>query len=99
MTYKILIVDDEPANLRLLERLFRREYQVISAESGSEALELLKRHDIALIISDQRMPFMTGIEFLKFAAQMRPQTVRIILTGYTDVNALIESINSGIVYK
>jgi response regulator RpfG family c-di-GMP phosphodiesterase len=99
MKYKILIVDDEPANLRLLERLFRRDYQVISAESGAEALELLKLHNVALIISDQRMPGMTGIEFLKQAAEMRPATVRIILTGYTDVNALVEAINSGVIYK
>jgi response regulator RpfG family c-di-GMP phosphodiesterase len=99
MNYKILIVDDEPANLRLLERLFRREYQVITASSGSEALELLELHDVALIISDQRMPGMTGIEFLKRAADLRPPTVRIILTGYTDVNSLVEAINSGVVYK
>jgi adenylate cyclase len=99
MNYKILIVDDEAANLRMLERLFRNHYKVVSAVSGSEALELLKQHDVALIISDQRMPVMTGIEFLKRAAEMRPQTVRIILTGYTDVNALVEAINSGVVYK
>lgn len=99
MNYKILIVDDEEANLRLLERLFRREYQVVTVTSGIDALELLKMHDFALIISDQRMPQMTGIEFLKHAAEMRPHTVRIILTGYTDVNALVEVINSGVVYK
>lgn len=99
MSYKILIVDDEVANLRLLERLFRREYNVITATSGAEALELLRLHDIALIISDQRMPSMTGIEFLKRAAEMRPHTVRIILTGYTDVTSLVEAINSGVVYK
>lgn len=99
MNYKILIVDDETANLRILERLFRSQYTVLSAASGSEGLEIIARHDIALIISDQRMPAMTGIEFLKRAAEMRPQTVRIILTGYTDVNALVEAINSGIVYK
>jgi len=99
MTYKILVVDDEPANLRLMERLFRRDYQVLTALSGKEALDTLKHHDIALIISDQRMPGMTGIEFLKSAAELRRQTVRIILTGYTDVNALVEAINSGVVYK
>ena len=71
MKYKILIVDDEPANLRLLERLFRVEFQVITATSGAEGLELLKMHDVALILSDQRMPGMTGIEFLKRAAQLR----------------------------
>lgn len=99
MSYKILIVDDEPANLRMLERLFRNDYKVVTASSGIEALEFLLEHDIAVIISDQRMPAMTGIEFLKRAAEMRPNTVRIILTGYTDVNALVEVLNSGIVYK
>lgn len=99
MSYKILLVDDEPANLRILERLFRAEYNVVTAKSGGEALELLGQHDIALIVSDQRMPVMTGIDFLKKAAEMRPHTVRIILTGYTDVNALVEAINSGVVYK
>ncbi|HZH35112.1 MAG TPA: HD domain-containing phosphohydrolase [Pyrinomonadaceae bacterium] len=99
MSYKILIVDDEPANLRILERLFRVDYTVLAADSGSKALEMLAQHDVALIVSDQRMPVMTGIDFLKKAAEMRPSTVRIILTGYTDVNALVEAINSGVVYK
>lgn len=99
MNHKILIVDDEPVNLRLMERIFRRGYDVITAISGKEGLEILQQHDIALIISDQRMPGMTGIEFLKYAAEMRRHTVRIILTGYTDVNALVEAINSGVVYK
>src|SRR5215216_4382397 len=96
MPYKIMIVDDEPANLRLLERLFRRDYQVISAGSGEEALRLLEQHDVALLITDQRMP---GIELLKRTAPLRPHTVRIILTGYTDVTSLVEAINCGEVYK
>ncbi|CAN5622359.1 response regulator [soil metagenome] len=99
MKHKILLVDDEPANLRMLERLFRDDYEVISAESGAAALELLAHNDVALIISDQRMPGMTGIEFLKQAAVVRSQTVRIILTGYTDVGDLVEAVNSGVVYK
>ena len=99
MTYKILIVDDEAANLRVLERLFREKLLVVTATGGKEALELLLLHDVALIISDQRMPGMTGIEFLKKAAELRPQTVRIILTGYTDAATLVEAINSGVVYK
>lgn len=99
MQYKILFVDDETANLRLLERLFRNDYEVHTAASADEAIKLLEVHDVALIISDQRMPSMTGSEFLKIAAQMRPQTVRIMLTGYTDVNDLVEAINSGVVYK
>jgi putative two-component system response regulator len=99
MTHKIIIVDDEPANVRLLERLFRRDYQVLTAESGAEALRLLEQHDAALLITDQRMPGMTGIELLKLTADFRPHMVRIILTGYTDIGALVEAINCGHVYK
>ncbi|PYS84338.1 MAG: hypothetical protein DMF67_05640 [Acidobacteria bacterium] len=99
MAYKIMIVDDEPANLRLLERLFRRDYQVLVAPSGQDALQLLEQHDVALLITDQRMPGMTGIELLKRTAEFRPHMVRIILTGYTDIGALVEAINCGQVYK
>jgi DNA-binding NtrC family response regulator len=100
MSYqKIIIVDDEPANLRLLERLFRNDYEVVTAESGEEALRLLSQHDAALLITDQRMPGMTGVELLKHTATVRPHMVRIILTGYTDVETLVEAINSGHVYK
>src|SRR5918911_5548557 len=99
MSYKIMIVDDEPANLRLLERLFRSDYTVVSAESGEEALRLLNQHEVALLITDQRMPGMTGIELLKQTVHTRPHMVRIILTGYTDVSALVEAINCGHVYK
>ena len=99
MPYKILIVDDEPANLRALERLFRQEYEVLTANSGTEALELLTQHDVALLITDQRMPGMTGIELLKKTMSLRPRMVRIILTGYTDVEALVEAINCGEVYR
>jgi len=99
MAYKIMIVDDEPANLRTLTRLLRGEYQMVSAESGAEALNLLQQHDVALLISDQRMPEMTGIELMKATVALRPQMIKILLTGYTDVEALIESINSRLVYR
>ena len=99
MSYKILIVDDEPANLRVLERLFRDHYEVLVANSGAEALELLTRHDVAVLITDQRMPEMTGIELLKRTVDLRPRMVRMILTGYTDVEALVEAINCGNVYR
>jgi DNA-binding NtrC family response regulator len=99
MPYKIMVVDDEPANLRLLERLFRNDYEIVSAESGADALRLLHQHDVALILTDQRMPDMTGIELLQRTATLRPHMVRIILTGYTDIDTLVEAINSGSVYK
>jgi DNA-binding NtrC family response regulator len=99
MTYKIMIVDDEPANLRVLERLFRPDYQVVTAPSGAEALALLEQHDVALLVSDQRMPAMTGIELMTKTVAIRPHMVKILLTGYTDVDALIEALNSGLVYR
>src|SRR5204862_3213467 len=97
-TYKLLIVDDETANIRLLERLFREDYFCLTAPSGEEAMQLLDQHDIAVIISDQRMPQMTGLELLKRSADRRPHMVRILLTGYTDVEALVEAVNCGLVY-
>lgn len=99
MAYKIMVVDDEAANLRLLERLFRGDYTVVTAESGAEALKALEQHDVALLITDQRMPGMTGIELAERTAPLRPHMVRIILTGYTDVESLVEALNGGHVYK
>ncbi len=99
MSYKILIVDDEPENLRALERLFRQHYEVLTANSGALALEVLRENDVALLITDQRMPGMTGIELLTSTVALRPRMVRLILTGYTDVDALVEAINCGQVYR
>jgi two-component system response regulator HupR/HoxA len=99
MAYKILIVDDEPANLRSMERLLGAQYEVLTALSGNEALQILLEHDVALLITDQRMPEMTGIELLKKTVTLRPRMVRMILTGYSDVAALVEAINCGQVYR
>lgn len=99
MGYKILIVDDEAANLRALERLFREDYEVLTAGSGADAVELLRQHDVAVLMTDQRMPEMTGTELLMNTISLRPRMVRIILTGYTDVDALVAAINGGQVYK
>jgi response regulator RpfG family c-di-GMP phosphodiesterase len=98
MTYKLLIVDDENPNIRLLERLFRQDYFCLTASSGEEAMDLLDQHEVAVIISDQRMPRMTGLELLKRSADRRPHMVRILLTGYTDLEALVEAVNCGLVY-
>jgi response regulator RpfG family c-di-GMP phosphodiesterase len=99
MTYKLLIVDDELANLRLLERLFRQDYYCLTASSGEEAIQLLSQHDVAILITDQRMPQMSGIDLLKRTAELRPHMSRILLTGYTDVEALVEAINCGLVHR
>jgi response regulator RpfG family c-di-GMP phosphodiesterase len=98
MSYKLLIVDDEIPNIRLLERLFRDDYYCLTASSGEEAINLLDQHEVAVIITDQRMPQMTGIELLKKSADRRPHMVRILLTGYTDLEALVEAVNCGLVY-
>ncbi|EKV03326.1 response regulator with CheY-like receiver, AAA-type ATPase, and DNA-binding domains [Leptolyngbya sp. PCC 7375] len=97
---RLLVVDDEPDNLDLLYRTFRREYQVLRAESGRKALEVLEDDgEVAVIISDQRMPDMSGTEFLSKTVPDFPDTVRIILTGFTDVTDLVQAINNGQVYR
>lgn len=97
---KMLVVDDEPDNLDLLYRTFRRDFNVFKAESGIMALEVLAAEgEVAVIISDQRMPEMKGTEFLSKTVPQFPDTMRIILTGFTDVEDLVDAINSGQVYK
>jgi CheY-like chemotaxis protein len=97
---KMLVVDDEPDNLDLLYRTFRRNFNVFKADSGIQALDVLKAEgEVAVIISDQRMPEMKGTEFLSKTVPEFPNTVRIILTGFTDIEDLVEAINSGQVYK
>ncbi|MBN3938646.1 response regulator [Nostoc sp. NMS9] len=97
---KILVVDDEPDNLDLLYRTFYRDYKVLRATSGPAALDLLAQEgEISVIISDQRMPMMSGTEFLSLTATQYPDIIRIILTGYTDVEDLVEAINAGKVFK
>lgn len=95
----ILVVDDEIDNLDLLKRTFRREYNVHTANSAQEALKMLEGREFAVIVSDQRMPEMTGVELLQKAREKYPYTIRILLTGYTDINALVDAINMGHVYR
>ena len=99
MRYPILVVDDEVDNLDAFRFNFKRVFQILTAESGDEALQLLKEHDVAVIVSDQRMPKMTGLEFLREARKLRPDATGIILTAYTDTDVLIEAINLGQVYR
>lgn len=101
--YTILLIDDELANLEALTRLLDEEYDVIKAENGFEALNILKDEScskkINLIISDQRMPGMTEVELLKQTISIVPNAIRIILTGFMDVKDIIDSINEGHIYK
>ncbi len=97
--HSILIVDDEPANRQKLQRTLHGEYAIHEARSGDEALALLEAHAIDAIITDQKMPGMTGLQLLEASRKRRPDLVRIVLTGYTEVEDLIEAINSGEVDK
>ena len=96
---KILYVDDELHNLNAFKALFRREYDILTAESGEEGLRILGEHAVDIILTDQRMPSMTGIEFLEKVLQLYPDPIRILVTGYSDINAVIDAINKGQVFK
>ncbi|WP_026100321.1 SpoIIE family protein phosphatase [Fortiea contorta] len=97
---KLMVVDDEPDNLDLLYRTFRRDFQVYQASHARGALEILEKEgEMAVIISDQRMPEMNGTEFLSRTVERFPDTIRILLTGFTDVEDLVDAINSGQVFK
>lgn len=95
----ILIVDDEKDNLDALKRMLRGQYEVSIAESPFEALKLIQNRLFHVIVSDQRMPEMTGVEFLEKAQKLTPLSTRILLTGYTDVEAVIDAINRGQIYR
>jgi serine phosphatase RsbU (regulator of sigma subunit)/FixJ family two-component response regulator len=97
---KLMVVDDELDNLDLLYRTFRRDFTVFKADSAIAALGILEQEgEMAIIISDQRMPVMNGTEFLSKTVEHFPETIRILLTGYTDVEDLVDAINSGQVFK
>jgi phosphoserine phosphatase RsbU/P len=95
----ILYVDDEEDNLTVFNSAFRRDYEVYLALSGQEGLDILKEHEIHLIITDQRMPEMTGIQFLEKIIPDYPDCIRMILTGFSDIEAIIQAINTGRVYR
>lgn len=93
MEKNLLLVDDEENILRALTRLLRRDgYSIYTASSGPQGLELLKQHEVSVIVSDQRMPEMSGVEFLSKARDIQPNTVRIVLSGYTDINSVTDAI-------
>ena len=98
MKYCILYVDDESDNLTAFQAVFRRQFQVLVAQGGQEALALLEQENVDLIISDQRMPGMTGVELLEQVKERYPDVIRMVLTGYSDMQAIVDAINKGNVY-
>lgn len=96
---KILYVDDERGNIDYFRSVFRREYEIVTANSGEEGLDILeKNRDIPVILTDQRMPRMTGVEFLRKSIDIVPDSIRILVTGYADMETVINAINLGHIY-
>lgn len=96
---RILLVDDEERILRSLGLLLRMQYQVFATSDGYEALDILRREKIHVLISDQRMPIMSGSELLRQARDVAPDTIRILLTGYADADAALASLNEGEIFR
>lgn len=99
MEIGVLYVDDEINNLNSFKAAFRRDFEIFTAISAKEGRKILDSQEIGVIITDQRMPGMTGIEFLESIIQVYPDTIRILLTGFSDINAVMDAINRGQVYK
>lgn len=96
----LLLVDDEPNILASLKRLLRRDgYHILTANSGQEGLDVLASHAVDVIVSDQRMPGMLGADFLRKAKLLYPQTIRIMLSGYTELQAVTDAVNEGAIFK
>ena len=97
---KVLVVDDEPEVLRSVHDLLRIDYEVVTCQRAAEALDHLKAAtDVAVILSDQRMPGMSGVELLQQAQSIRPETTRLLFTAYADIHAVIDAINQGHVFR
>jgi DNA-binding NtrC family response regulator len=91
-SHTILAVDDEPSNLRMMERLLRRHFTVLTANNGEEALQIVTREDISMIITDQRMPGMLGTELLRQCLTIKPGLVSLVVTANNDTDTTIEAI-------
>lgn len=100
MEKALLLVDDEENILRSLRRLLRSDgYTIYTANSGKEGLEVLKENKVCVILSDMRMPEMNGAEFLAKVKEQYPETIRMMLSGYTDLNSVTDAINQGAIFK
>ena len=99
-THTLLLVDDEENIIASLKRLLRRDgYHIVTATSAAEGLQRLAENDVDVIVSDQRMPGMSGVEFLRRAKDLYPDTVRIVLSGYTELQSILDAINEGAIYR
>jgi len=94
----VLYVDDEENNLSSFKATFRLKYKVFTAISGADAISILEKNEIHVIVTDQRMPNMTGVEFLEKVLERFTDPIRILLTGYTDMNAVVDAINKGKIF-
>ncbi len=97
--YPLLYVDDEPENLRVFELTFRREFEVVTATSGEEGLERLMTGRFAVVLSDHKMPGMSGVDFLGRVNEIAPETVRMLVTAYGSADTLAHAINDGSIYR
>lgn len=97
--FAILYVDDEEQNLVSFRATFRKDYKIYTANSGQEGLKIMSNNNISLVITDQRMPEMTGIQFLEKVIPEYPDTIRMVLTGFSDIEVIIEAINTGRVFR
>lgn len=96
---RILCVDDEPNILRALKWLLQKEFEVITSTNGHEALDIVRKEDFDVVISDQRMPEMSGVDFLRQVRDIAPRAIRILLTGYSDMQAVLRSVNESEIFR
>ncbi len=100
MAPSLLYIDDESENLKVFQRLFKKNFKIHTALSGEEGLGLFEKHpEISLLVSDQRMPQMSGVDFLNACKQINPHSIRILITGYADLESTINAINEAEIYR
>lgn len=95
----VLYIDDEVGNLNAFKAAFRRDFNVFISDNAEEGLEILDKEEIHIIMTDQRMPKTTGVQFLQKVLEKHPDPIRILVTGYTDMDALVDAVNKGHIFK
>src|SRR5438045_731701 len=97
--HTLLVVDDEPDVVKSVQDLLRMDYRVLGATNAAAGMDLMRREEVQLVMSDQRMPEMTGVEFLSKVRGEHPEAIRLLFTGYADIHAVVDAINEGQVYR